>query len=290
VDNLLAAQYAASYGIKLSPSELSTAQNDYIESLDGGIQSAVQSAGSGGTASACVTSDGAAMTGQQLLHALPAAMRNTEVTNYAVYQALLARGADLSDAAVLDYYTANRSQFTAVCVSSIEVGSQAAADEVVTKLQGGASFSQLAASTSTDASSAAQGGQLGCQFTEAEVLQDLQLTSVTVGQPTAPIQSSPQTWEIYEVTSQTPIPVSEAASVIRQDLLHQTANTQRVSAQLVVYAHRSSVTVNPQYGSWSVVGIDPPPAPATRYLLPLAASSVTAPYSSGSTTSTTTGG
>lgn len=284
VDNMLAAQLAVSDKLKLTTADVSTAENHLVSSLDGGITNAVQTASSGGTASHCVTSNGTPLTGQVLLNALPATLRDAEVANLAVYEALLARGADLSDAAVLNYYAANQSQFTTVCVSAIAVGTQAEAEQVVTELHGGASFSQLATTTSTDAASAAQGGQLGCQFTEAEVLQDLQLTSVTVGQPTAPIQAGPQTWQVYEVTSQTVIPVTDAASVIREDLLHQTVNTQRVSAQLVIYAHHSSVTVNPQYGSWSVVGISPPKSPPTRFLLPLAASSVTVPTPSGSTT------
>ncbi len=91
---------------------------------------------------------------------------------------------------------------------------------------------------------------------------------MTVGQPVTPIQSSGGTWVIYEVTSQTQVPVAQAASVVRSDLLHTSTNTDRVTAELLAYAHRSDITVNPQYGSWTGIRLTPPPTPPTRYLQP----------------------
>jgi len=203
-----------------------------------------------------------------VLSALPAAARDAEVRNQAVDNALLARGADLSDASVLAFYGANQPLFTIDCVSDIATASQADADAVVAKLRAGQSFAALATSSSVDAQTAANGGQLGCNFTESRVLSALQLTTVTVGQPVTPIQTSGGTWVVYEVTNQQLVPVTQAASVIRDDLLHTSANTQRVTTELLVYAHHSSVTVNPQYGTWQGVHIVPPPTPPARYLQP----------------------
>ena len=284
VGNLVAAQFAASHGVHLTGSQLATARNNYTSALDGGITSLVQQSPT--TAAACQKSDGSALTGQQLLAALPESVRNTELANQAVDNVLLARGADLSDAAVLNFYAANRPLFVIDCVSDIATASQADADKIVAKLKAGQSFATLATASSVDAQTAANGGQLGCNFTESRVLQALQLASVTVGQPVTPIQTSGGTWVIYEVTSQSVVPVGEAASVIKDDLLHTTANTRRVTAELLAYAHRSSIDVNPQYGTWTGVQITPPPTPPARYLEP----SYVLPTGTGTGASTTTGG
>ena len=268
VGNLVAAQFAAAHGIHLTGSDLATAQNNYVSTLDGGITSLIQRASASGAISACQKPDGTAYTGQQLLAALPAGLRNNELANQAVDNTLLARGADLSNAAVLNYYAAHQPLFIIDCVSDITTTTQAAADVIVNKLNAGASFSQLATTSSVDPQTASQGGQLGCNFTESRVLQALQLTSVPVGKPVTPIQTSNGSWVIYEVTSQTVVPVVQAASVIRQDLLHTAANTQRVTSELLGFAHRSSISVNPQYGTWSGVRIMTPTPPPARYLPP----------------------
>jgi hypothetical protein len=273
VGYLVAAQFAAAHGIHLSGADLSTAQNDFTATVGGEITSLVQQATAAGEVSHCQTASGSPYTGAELLAAMPADLRNDEVTNQAVDDRLLARGADLSDAAVLGYYAANQAQFTMDCVSVIATDTQAEANSIVAKLQDGASFSQLATADSVDAQSASNGGQLGCDFPESSVLQSLQLTSVTVGQPVTPLQASNGSWEIYEVTSRTVVPVTSSVSVIRQELLHATVNVQRVSSQLVAFARHSSISVSPQYGTWSGIRIAPPPSPPTQFLLPSYASS-----------------
>jgi hypothetical protein len=268
VGNLVAAQFAAAHGVHLTSAEVSTARSNYTSALDGRITALVQEATAASALSGCQKSDGSAITGAQLLAALPASVRNAEITNQAVDNALLARGADLSAAAVLAFYTANQPLFTIDCVSDIATATQAEADAVIAKLQAGQSFASVATSSSVDAQTAARGGDLGCNFTESRVLSALQLPSVTVGEPVTPIQTSGGTWVIYEVTSQQVVPVAEAAPVVRDDLLHTTANTQRVTAELLAFAHRSSIEVNPQYGTWTGLTITPPPTPPARYLQP----------------------
>jgi parvulin-like peptidyl-prolyl isomerase len=295
VGNLVAAQFAAAHGVHLTSSDIATARTNYTAALDGRITALVQQATASGGLSVCQKADGSAITGQQLLAALPASVRNSEIANQAVDNALLARGADLSDAAVLAFYSANQPLFTIDCVSDIATASQADADAVVAKLKAGQNFAKLATSSSVDAQTAANGGQLGCNFTESRVLSALQLTTVTVGQPVTPIQTSGGTWVVYEVTSQQVVPVTEAASVIRDDLLHTTANTQRVTTELLLYAHHSSVTVNPQYGTWQGIHIVPPPNPPARYLqpsyvLPAATTAAGGTAATGTGASTTSGG
>ena len=288
VGDLVAAQYAAARGVHLTGSGLATAQNDYTSALDGRIASLAQQAATAGAVSPCQRSDGSEFTGQQLLAALPASIRDSEIANQAVDNTLLTRGADLSNAAVINFYAANRPLFVIDCVSDIAVASQADANAIVAKLNSGQSFAKLATSSSVDTQTAANGGQLGCTFTESRVLSALQIPSVTVGQPVTPIQTSGGAWVVYEVTSRTVVPVAEAVPVIRDDLIHTAANTQRVTTELLVYAHRSTITVNLQYGTWTGVHIAPPASPPLRYLEPSYV--VSAGGGTGSGASTASGG
>jgi len=268
VGDLLAKQYAATEGEHITGSQQSAAKSDYTNLLDGGIAQLNSDASSAGEKSPCESADGTAFTGAELLAAMPVSVRNSEVSNQAVGNVLLARGANLSDAAILNFYAANQTLFTYECVSDIAIATQAEANQVMAKLSAGQSFADLAKSTSIDTQTASGGGSLGCDFTQSKVLSALQLTSVTPGQPVTPIQASNGDWVIYEITSQTVIPVTEAEPEIRQDLLEATANTQRVAAELLRFAHHSSVSINPQYGSWTGLEITAPPSPPTRFLLP----------------------
>jgi hypothetical protein len=122
-----------------------------------------------------------------------------------------------------------------------------------------------------------------------------------VGSPVTPEQTQSGTWEVFQVTSRTVLPVTEVTSEVQQALLQTTANRNRVSNEVLAFAKTSSVQVNPQYGTWTKAQIVPPASPAPRYLLPTYASTTTTPViassgsgaspsSSGSSTSTTTAG
>jgi parvulin-like peptidyl-prolyl isomerase len=268
VGNLLAQQYAASLGITITPADLSTAQSDFESTLDGEISQQVEDAQSAGTVSYCEQSSGQNLTGAELLAGLPASLRQAEIHNQAIDEKLLARGAALSPAAIDRFYQANLDQFTGVCVSQIATKTQAQAQAVVAQLQGGASFAALAKSESIDIQNSANGGSLGCDFTRSEVEQQLEVSTITVGKPLAPIENtSTGQWLVFEVTNQTVEPVSAAATVIRQELLQATANVNRVSRELVRFARTTDVSVNPQYGTWQGLTIVPPVGPPERFLL-----------------------
>jgi hypothetical protein len=169
---------------------------------------------------------------------------------------------------VAAYYAANQPLFTAACISRIVVATEAKANQLVTQLNGGASFADLAKADSVDAQTASGGGALGCNFTQSQVKQALGLQTVTVGTPLGPTQdSSSGEWVIYEVTSQTVEPLSAVTSVIRQELLQATANVNRVSKQIVRYARTADVYVNPTYGTWKGLAVVPPVGPPAEYLL-----------------------
>ena len=301
VYNLLATQYAAAHGITLSSADLTAAKSNYEATLDGAIKSQVQQSSSLGGTPTCVDPAGNTLTGKEVLAGLPAGVQSTEVSNQAIEELLLTRGADLSAAAILNYYAANTSAFTLDCVGVIVVADQATADTVYNKLKAGADFATLAKSASTDTTTASSGGQLGCNFPESQVLTALQVSSIAVGSPVTPEQPQSGTWEVFQVTSRTVLPVTEVTSEVQQALLQTTANRNRVSNEVLAFAKTSSVQVNPQYGTWTKAQIVPPASPAPRYLLPTYASTTTTPViassgsgaspsSSGSSTSTTTAG
>ncbi|HEX3979914.1 MAG TPA: hypothetical protein VHW93_01755, partial [Acidimicrobiales bacterium] len=144
VGDLLAEQFAASKGITVTSADLNTAKSDFVSTLDGEISSAVQQSESEGTISFCQDASGASITGAALLAGLPSDLRAAQVRNQAVDEKLLAHGADLSAAAVAAYYDANQSLFTQACVSVIATDTQAHAEQLVTEINGGASFADVA--------------------------------------------------------------------------------------------------------------------------------------------------
>jgi PPIC-type PPIASE domain len=272
--DLLAGQYASSKGITPSSSDLATAKTDLESTLDGAISTQVQQANMAGTTSSCELSSGAAITGAQLLAGLPTGVASDQIRNQAVDERLLSNGAQISDQAIAAYYAANQGQFTLDCVSLIATSTQAAAQQVVSQLDGGANFADLARSSSIDQTTASNGGQVGCDITQAQVKQALSLQNVTAGSPIAPVQD-PNTgeWVVYEVTSQAVEPLAQAKTLARRELLQATANVDRVNADVLAFARHSDVSVNPQYGSWKTLTVVAPVSPPPQYLLSASAGS-----------------
>ena len=273
VGQLLAEQFAMSKGITVSSSDLATAKTDFQSTLDGEISAAVEQATVGGAPSLCEGPAGASFTGKELLANLPESVTAAQVRNQAFDEKLLADGADLSDTAIFQYYSANKDEFTADCVSQIVTSSEATANQAVAQINAGASFADVAKAVSIDASTASAGGALGCSYTQAGVEQALQQQTVPVGRPIASGENSGTgEWFVYEVTSQSLEPLSAARSVVRRELLQGTNNVDRVSKEIIAFAHRSDVSVDPQYGTWDHLNVVPPVAPPPQFLLPVSGS------------------
>ena len=275
VDGLLAAQYAVSKGIHVDASALAYAKTTWSAQLNGAISAQVQQATSLGGTGGCQKPDGSAFTGVELVAALPPAVREVELANQAIDLVLSSHGTDISDAAVIQYYAANPTQFTKDCVSVIQTADQATATTAYNSLKAGTPFAQVVASATADPAAAAKSGQAGC-FSEAAVLSQLQLPSVAVGQAITPFQSNGN-WLVYEVSSRTPVPIADVTGDIRLALLQMPANQKRVANEVRKFARGSSVDINPQYGTWTGITIVPPVPPAPKYQLPSYGSTITAP-------------
>lgn len=283
VGELLAQQYAASKGLHVSSADVAAAKSDLESTLDGAIQQLVQQSVSDGSVSACETVNGTALTGAALLGGLPSTLATTQVLAQAYDEKLLADGADLSEGAVVAYYKANTPEFTEDCLSRIVTTSQAAANRIVAELDFGASFPALAKSSSIDTQIAADGGSLGCTFSEAQVEQELEQQSVPVGRPLTPVQDAQSgQWFVYEVTSQSLEPLTSVTALVKRELLQSNSNVNRVSNEIIAFAHRSNVSIDPRYGTWSGLAVVPPVAPPPRFLLSTSsASEVIGPTSVG---------
>ena len=282
VDNVLAGQFAAGHQVRITAKDRAQAESEFVTLLDGAISAQAQQAAALGGTLGCQKADGTSFTGKAVLAALPADVRDTELANQAIEQYLLTRSADLSPSALQSYFAANPTQFVQDCVSVIQTTDQATADTAYNSLKAGTSLTQVAAAASTDPSVQTRSGQIGC-FPESTILSQLQLSSVAVGQPVTPVQSN-GTWVVYVVTSRTPVSFAQAASTIAQILIRTTANRQKVSNEVLGFARKSTIDINPQYGTWSGTHITTPPTPKAKFLLPLYGSTVTKP----TTTTTTT--
>ncbi len=268
VNSLLYRQYAAGHHVTVTSAELSSARTALGQQFSGEIDAAVQQAGNAGVTSYCQSTSGQPITGTQLLDALPAGFRDEEIRTEAVQLELLADGANFSPGAIRAYYDANPNQFTVACLSDIATATQSEANTVAAKLHAGGSFAALAKADSIDTASSANGGSLGCTYELATLEQELGQPTITVGTPIGPIKDpSSSAWIIFEVTKTTRQTLSAATPQVRQDLLTGTANETRVGSEVLAFARRSTVSVNPTFGTWRVGNIAPPAAPPKKDLL-----------------------
>jgi hypothetical protein len=274
VSNILYEQYAADRNIHVTSAQLATAQSEVESFFNGSISSQLSQANAVGQQSFCQLNNGQAVTGAQVLAGLPPSLRSAQIQSQAVEDRLLATGITITPAAIANYYAKNPTQFKGACVSAIESDTQAHANALLAQINAGASFASVAKASSLDTNSAPNGGALGCNFTVASVEQELQVSSLTVGTPAAPVQNaSSGAWIIFEVTGEVTQSLANATPIIRQDLLRATSNQTRVANEVKKFARQSSISVDPRYGTWSVARIVPPPGPRATDLLAAALNS-----------------
>lgn len=140
-------------------------------------------------------------------------------------------------------------------VSHILVDSQAAADFLRLQLEGGADFAGVAAESSTDTGSAAQGGFLGC-FVPGTFVQEFEdgIAAADIGEVTEPVESE-FGFHLILVTEEAP-----AGAV--------------TSGDVTAFVAAADVTVDPRYGEWDAETgqvVPPTPVVATTTTLPTVA-------------------
>jgi len=219
--------------------------------------------------------------GSQLEAKVPADFFHSQVVALAEQEKLIALlgDVDLSPAGLAAYYQAHPTEFQLDCLSAIVVNTQAQAAQIRQQINSGAtSFEAAAAASSIDTQSAANGGQLGCtpiaQIQNQVVLGALD--GLAVGDISQPVSEANtvtgvgEVWILLKLDSTPVTSLSQAEPQIRQELL--SAHAARYNTEMTRVAARAHVTINPQYGSWSVQSgvTSPVPPPARDLLAPFA--------------------
>jgi hypothetical protein len=262
VNDELVAQLAARKHLSVTASDLTAGRSDLVDTISGTLADIAQDSGQTG---AC------APDGSDVLASVPASFANRLVRAQTLGDLVLANAAGygLSSSALASYFFAHSSTFDTLCVSAIETTSEATAASLRAQIEGGASFAQVAEANSTDSTSAAQGGAIGC-FSPS----DPDYSSVTadvgglaVGQVSQP-QADQSSYILLEVTSKMPSTFAESSSAVRQAVL--AAGSTAANRELTGATKGAVVTIDPRYGTWTggaTIVIRPPASPPASALL-----------------------
>jgi hypothetical protein len=262
VNNLLIQDLAAREHLNLDATALSDGRADLVSSITSTLDEAAASSGQNAVCAA---------SGQALVASLPAGFVDSLARSQAAGDVVLAHAAGfgLTTAQLNQYFVAHESQFKTICVSVIQVATEATATTVRAAIEGGESFAAAAKANSTDTTSAPEGGALGC-FSANEGAYPTVSTDVsglavgTVSQPVA----NQSTYLLLEPTSYEPAVFGAVVTAVRDAVLG--AGSAKASRQLTAFTKTADVSLDPRYGKWSPavgVGIVPPESPAPANLL-----------------------
>lgn len=142
--------------------------------------------------------------------------------------------------------------WTEVCAVHILVATEAEADEVLTRLDGGEDFAVVAQEASLDTGSGAAGGDLGCASTAGYVAEFADATmTAEIGVVVGPVESQ-FGFHVIRVDERRELPVED----VRLSLAEGGVGL-AVSDWLVAAIETATVTVAEEYGTWQT---DPFPA------------------------------
>jgi hypothetical protein len=244
---------------------------------------------SSGTATSC------GLSGAGLVAALPSWFVNQEV-NFLSAQARLSTAlnhTDIGPAAVEAYYNSStgRGQFEEVCLDALATSSKAQADAARSKILGGASFASVVRSSSLNDTPALQQagftatGVLPC-IPADDVINDLPNWAEALiqinqrkGVPAPAFLDTSQAdqggtndWLVIELVRDQEAPLNPQISLdIQGALLSQSEGN--LAAEQTRLLSKASVTVDPQFGSWTAGKAGSPPEvvapslPKSGYLL-----------------------
>jgi hypothetical protein len=202
------------------------------------------------------------LTGTQVLDSLPASFVDSQVAFVATASALQEdlAGVGSSERDLMGYYERHRSEFDTVCFNAAEYSSEASANQAQAAIDFGTPFSQIAGQ-------AEQAGTISCNAIVAvanEVGVDLsKLSDIAVGKASAPISVN-GSYIVLELSRRTPTPYASAKSLVSQAV--QGAGAQAAQVAITAKERRSTVSIDPRYGTWHVASatvLTPlPPQPA----------------------------
>ena len=262
VNSLLIEDLASRQHLRLDATALSAGHDDLVNSITTTLR---QAAAATGQSAVC------AQSGQAIVSTLPSGFLQDLVRSQAAGDLVLAHAAGygLGTGQLARYFDAHQSQFETICLSAIQTSTKATATQVRSQIEAGESFAAAASANSTDTTSAANGGALGC-FSANEgayltVAGDV--NGLAVGALSQPVSNN-GSYLLLEVTSHQPAAFDAVVTAVRQAVLG--AGATRAASELAAITKTARVAIDPRYGRWSPssgVGIVPPRRPAVADLL-----------------------
>ena len=262
VNNELIDQLAADRHLPVTKADLAAGKTDLVNSISATLTAVAQDSGQQGVC---------APDGSSILGAVPPAFAARLVASQAAGDVVLAAAAGygLAPAQLASFYTGHRSDFDTLCLSAIETASEAAATSARAAIEGGLPFALVAQANSTDATSAADGGAIGC-FAPTDPAYG-SVTSDTKGLAVG-VVSQPKddagNYILLEITARRPTSFAAAGDAVRGAVL--AAGAKAADRELKAMTKRAHVTIDPRYGQWgggAAITVVPPVHPPTSALL-----------------------
>jgi len=262
VNNELIDQLVAQRHLVVSPADLTAGKTDLVNSISATLTAVAQASGQTGVC---------APDGSAVLSSVPAGFADRLVESQAAGDVVLAAAAGygLGSVQLASFYSSHQSDFDTICLSAIETATEAAAASARAEIVAGTPFAQVAQATSTDATSAAAGGAIGC-FAPTDpaygsVTQDV--AGLGVGKVSAP-KSNQGSYVLLEVTSRKTTSFAAAGTAVRQAVL--AAGAKAANGELKRITKQAVVTIDPRYGRWgggATIAVEPPLSPPPSALL-----------------------
>ena len=242
INHELLVQAADQRGVTVTQAQLTDARASYEQEITQVMEEILQTPAGSSPRYSC-TLTGQALTGAEVLASLPSWLVDQQVQFFATARTFQedVSGIGSSDADLQSYFQRHRSTFDTVCFTAASYTSQQAAAAAAAQVASGTPFSQVAA--------AAQGGPQGCVALSAlaSELPGSGIATLPVGAVSQPIANG-SAYVLLQITSRTPSSFATARPAVVNAV--EQAGAAAAQRALGHAAQRSSVSVNPQYGSW----------------------------------------
>lgn len=262
VNNLLVQHLAASEHLALDATALSAGRSDLASSITSTLETA---AAASGQSTVCAAS------GQSLIATLPGPFVAQLALGQAAGDLVLAHAAGygLGTVQLSSYFALHANQFETICLNAIQTATEATATEVRASIEAGQSFAAAAMADSTDTTSAAAGGAVGCYSANEGAYPTVasDTKGLAIGEVSQPVDEN-GTFLLVQVTSYTPAVFDAVIPAVRQAVFN--AGATKASSELSKVTKSAQVSIDPRYGNWdgrSGVGVAPPLSPPAADLL-----------------------
>lgn len=202
-------------------------------------------------------------TGQELFDQFPATYQDLLVRRFSEFMALEDTLSGQSCGKSVDaegYYNTHPEDFTAQCVSVIAVADQDTANTVVAQARAGADFGTLVQKYSTDTSTKANGGSIGCRLpSEFNSTVGALLQAAKVGDVLDPIPGQ-SGYSVATVTDRQLVPLDQVRQQAEELATTASGQAFRTWLQQAHAAAAPTVQLDPRYGTFdaSAFTIKPP--------------------------------